>query len=241
MSLTVGIIAKDGLVLASDSRMGNTVSIIDNVEKIIVLNDNIALGVAGDGTLASHIFDILKRDNKLSLNEGIHSVADQLRKELSEIFDKYYPTIPIEKRDELHILLAGYSTDTPPVPHLYELMSNDNFIPRQSPSGHNSIGSPHISEYILNRIYEKGKINSEQAAKLSIFCIKETSTQIKSVGGPIKVGIFSEKMKFALLPKEKVFSLINQCKKMQDFQKNRFYPEETEGSDMHSETKHKKF
>lgn len=235
MTLTVGIIAKDGLVLASDSRMSNSISINDTVEKIIVLSDNISVGIAGDGTLASHIFDVIKRDNKLHLKEGIHSVAEQLRSELSETFNKYYPNIPFKERDELQILLAGYSIDDPPIPHLYILMSEDNFIPRQSPAGHNSIGVSHISQYILNRIYEKGKISSEQAAKLSVFCIRETSTQMKSVGGIIKVGMFSEKNKFALLPKPTVSNLFNQCKKMQDFQKYRFYPEDTEGSDFHPE------
>jgi 20S proteasome alpha/beta subunit len=232
MTLTVGIIAKDGFVLASDSRQSNNMSINDTVEKIIVLSDNISVGIAGDGNLASHIFDIIKRDNKLELNKGIHSVAEQLQEELSKTFDKYYPNSNCKDRDELHILLAGYSLEDPPIPHLYILMSEDNFIPRQSPAGHNSIGFSHISQYILNRIYEKGKITSKQAAKLSVFCIRETMMQTKSVGGQIKVGIFSEKNKFSLLSKPTVNNLYTQCKQMQDFQKYRFYPEDTEGSDL---------
>ena len=230
MTLAVSIIAKDGIILASDSRMGSTLYSNDTVDKIIQLSDHIAVGIAGDGTLASHIFDLVKKEKKLDLDKGILYVAEQLGQELANFFDRYYSNISFRDRDPLDILLVGYTLFPESKPQIYNLSSSDNFIPRQSPAGHNSIGIPHIANYHLNRIYEKDRINSEQAAKLSVFCIKETGSQYRSVGGDVKVAIFSDKKKFALISKSEMSNLETQCDLLQKSQKYRFYPEE-EGMD----------
>jgi 20S proteasome alpha/beta subunit len=226
MSLAIGIISKEGFVLAADSRMSSPFFSNDSADKIIGLSDHVAAVIAGDGALALHVFDIIKKDSLLKLDEGIQSVADQIHLLFSKSFDKYYPTVKNEKRERLEILLAGYSAGENKVPHLYVLDSTDNFVPRQSPSGQNSIGTSHISEYILNRIYDKGKMASDQAVKLSVFCIQETMNQTRNVGGKIKVGTFSEKVKFSLMPKATVSKVFDTCKKLQDRHRNKFYPEE---------------
>lgn len=230
MSLAVGIIAKDGIVLASDSRASSQAGFNDTVPKIFQLADNYAAGVSGDGALAAHIFDLIKHKKGIDYSKGIHEVAEQLRDFLSNLFDKYYPNDSPEKREPLEILLAGYSIDTPSTPHLYLLQSSDNFIPRQSSAGHNSIGAAYISDYILNRVYEKGIITAKQAAKLSVFCIKESSEQFKSIGGRVKVGtLFGDKKKFEIMKDNEIGKLYKQCTGMQDAHKNKFYPEESEG------------
>lgn len=224
MTLTIGIIARDGVVMASDSRLSSTLYSNDTVEKIIELDEHTAVGIAGDGTLATHLFDLIKQ--KLDLSLGIENVAEQICTELSERFDKYYPKVAPEKRDILDLLLIGYTKEAQPKAHIYSLSSVDNFIPRQSPSGHNSIGIPHIANYLLNRIHVKDVINSQEAAKLSVLCIRETGHQYNSVGGKIKVVTFSDTKKFQIIPNTQMTSLINECKDMQDKHKNRFYPEE---------------
>jgi 20S proteasome alpha/beta subunit len=227
MTLTVGIIAKDGIILASDSRLSDILYSNDDVDKIIEISDRVAVGFAGDGRLANHIFDLIKRSNSVNFSHsnGIQNIAEELCKELADRFDKYYPNIPHRERDPLEILLVGYSLEPECIPHIYELSSVDNFIPRQSPAGHSSIGIPHISNYLLNRIYEKDKMYADEAAKLSILCINETKSQYRNVGGEIKVAVLSNTQKFSILPKHKTTALEKECNESQNYQKYKFYPE----------------
>ena len=61
MTLVVGIIAKDGIVLASDSRMTTSkITSNDTVEKIVNLNEKFAIGIAGDGNLGIHLLKLIK-------------------------------------------------------------------------------------------------------------------------------------------------------------------------------------
>lgn len=224
MTLTIGIIAKDGVVLASDSRLSSDLFSNDTVDKIIKIGDNIAVGIAGDGTLGTHIFDLIKKEDKLKINEGIQSVAEDLSKKLSTFFDNYYPNKLPKDRTHLDILLVGYSLPPVSEAHIYNLCSIDNFIPRQSPTGHNAIGLPHIANYLLNGIYED-KITSDEAAKLSVYCIKETSSQYLNVGGEVKIATFSSTKSFAMIPKGELTKLESHCGDLKKFQKHRFYPE----------------
>lgn len=241
MTLTIGIIAKDGVVLASDSRMSSTLTSNDTVEKIFELNENNAVGIAGDGTLASHIFDLIKKEHKLNFTTGIHNLSEQLRKVLVDFFNTYYPQVIPRDREGLEVLLVGYSNNQPlSEPHIYNLSSRDNFIPRQSPAGHNCIGIPYLADYLLNRLYEKGQITTSQAAKLAVFCIRETTSQDHRVGGDIKVATFSNTKKYGMLSKQEISELDSQCEEVRLLHKNKFYPEERESGSTNSEDAKKK-
>jgi 20S proteasome alpha/beta subunit len=237
MTLIIGIIAKDGVVLTSDSRMSSTLTSNDTVEKIFELDEHNAVGVAGDGTLASHIFDIIKREHKLNFTKGIHLLAEELRHVLvNDFFDKYYSGVIPQKRESLNILLVGYTNDASnPIPQIYNLSSNDNFIPRQSPAGHNCIGIPYLADYLLNRLCEKGKITTPQATKLAVFCIRETISQDHRVGGDIKVATFSNTKKFSMLSQQEISELDSQCEEVRLLHKNKFYPEEKGSGSTNSE------
>ena len=77
MTLTICIIAKDGIILASDSRASSFLTSNDTVKKIFKLDDHNAVGIAGDGPLAMHFFDIISSD--LNFRNGISNLAEQLR------------------------------------------------------------------------------------------------------------------------------------------------------------------
>lgn len=59
MTLTICIVAKDGIVLASDSRASSFLTSNDTVKKIFKLDEHNAVGIAGDGPLAMHFFDTI--------------------------------------------------------------------------------------------------------------------------------------------------------------------------------------
>ncbi len=185
MTLTICIIAKDGLVLASDSRASSFLTSNDTVKKIFKLDDHNAVGIAGDGPLAMHFFDLISKE--LNFKNGISSLAEQLRTFGKSKFDEFFSHQSPKDRPLLSIILAGYSLSDKP--DIYVLNSNDNFVPRKNPTGFECVGIPIIANYLLNRLYESD-ITTDHAAELATFCIRETSSQDNRVGGPTQIATF---------------------------------------------------
>lgn len=131
MTLTIGIIASDGIVLASDSRATSRFTTNDTVKKLFKLDDHNAVGIAGDGPLATFFFDSIA--NKLNFRLGIIELAEQLRTLGKEKFNEYFSHQEPENRPTLIILLAGYTAPPDNKPKIYQLGSTDNFVPRESP------------------------------------------------------------------------------------------------------------
>jgi len=222
MTLTICIIAKDGIVLASDSRASSFLTSNDTVKKIFKLDDHNAVGIAGDGPLAIHFFDTIS--NELNFRNGIINLAEQLRALGKAKFNEFFSHLVPKDRPSLSILLAGYTPNTKP--EIYELNSNDNFVPRKSPTGFNCIGIPIIANYLLNRLYDS-EITSQHAAELATFCIKETSSQDNRVGGPTQIAIFSNSKQYAELSRDEIKKIEDKCDQFRLLQKGNFYPEDS--------------
>ena len=136
---------KEGVVFASDSRASSVLTSVDTVRKIFRLNDHVALGISGDGPLATHLFDTISED--LNFSFPITKLVEQFRELSKKKFDDWFSHLHPSDRPKLSILLAGYNGETPEV---YTLRSDDNFVPRKSPTGFECIGVPYIAEYLLN-------------------------------------------------------------------------------------------
>lgn len=222
MTLTICIIAKDGIILASDSRASSFLTSNDTVKKIFKLDDHNAVGIAGDGPLAMHFFDIISSD--LNFRNGISNLAEQLRTLGKAKFNDFFSHQEPKDRPSLSILLAGYTPSNEP--EIYVLNSNDNFVPRKSPTGFECIGIPIIANYLLNRLYEPEVITTH-AAELAAFCIKETSSQDNRVGGPTQIAIFSETKMYSELSREEIEKIEGKCDQFRLLQKGNFYPEDS--------------
>src|SRR3972149_7285006 len=223
MTLTICIIAKDGIVLASDSRESATLTANDTVKKIFKLDDHNAMGIAGDGRLAGHFFDVISP--QLNFRGGVSNLAEQLRKLGKATFNDFFSHLEPDKRPSLTILLSGYTPENTPA--VYQLSSNDNFVPRKSVTGFDCIGIPIIAEYIMNRVYEP-EVSYIHAAEMAAFCIKETGSQARRVGGPTQIATFSNTKAYAELTAEEVSRIEEKCEKIGLAQKGNFYPEEVE-------------
>jgi 20S proteasome alpha/beta subunit len=221
MTLTICIIAKDGIILTSDSRATSLLTANDTVKKIFKLQEHFAVGIAGDGSLAMHLFNLIQP--KLKFNNGINILAEQFRDLLKEKYDNYFPNIDLDKRPNLSILLGGYTVDNKP--KIILLNSEDNFVPRESTTGFECIGIPIIATYLLNRYYEH-EITSNGAILLSTYCIKETSSQDYHVGGSIQVSKFSNIEDYKELTKEEISTFEKTCEEFKPILKGKFYPEE---------------
>lgn len=227
MTLTICIIAKDGIVLASDSRASSFLTSNDTVKKIFKLDDHNAVGIAGDGPLAMHFFDTISK--QLNFRNGISNLAEQLRCLGKDKFDEFFSHQVPKDRASLSIILAGYTVENAAgkgKPEIYILNSNDNFVPRKNPTGFECIGIPIIANYLLNRLYEP-EITTEHAAELATFCIKETSSQDNRVGGPTQIGIFSDSKEYAELSQKEIEKIEEKCDQFRLLQKSNFYPEDT--------------
>jgi len=230
MTLTICIIAKDGIVLASDSKATAFLTSNETVKKIFKLDEHNAVGIAGDGPLAMFFFDIILPS--LNFRTGIINLAEQLRCQGKGKFDEWFSHQDPDKRPNLTILLAGYTPDNKPV--VYRLSSNDNFVPRKSTTGFDCIGIPVIADYLLNRLYEP-EINMTHAAELATFCIKETSSQDNRVGGPTQIANFSNTKQYEELSKSDIDNIEKKCDQVRLLQKSYFYPEEADKGSMRPE------
>lgn len=221
MTLVVGMIAKDGIILASDSRMTSSITSNDRVKKIFSLNGTNALGVAGDGTLGIHFLEVIS--GKLKYGHGIVSLVEQLRDLGKKKFEEYFSHLAPKDRPSLTFMIGGYTEKNEP--RLYELNSTDNFVPRPSSTGFNCIGVPYFADYLLNRFYQS-EISMKQAQILAAFCIKETESQSHGVGGDIKIASISNTKSYSEIPPHEIASIIEQCDKLHILNKGKFYPEE---------------
>lgn len=220
MTLTICIIAKDGIVLTSDSRAIDYLTSNDTVKKIFRLDDHHAVGIAGDGPLAMTFID--RVSPKLNFRHGLSEIAEQIRRLGKDIFDEWFSHQKPEDRPALTILLAGYTSDDKP--EIYKLNSKDNFAPRKSTTGFDCIGIPVIANYVLNRLYEPD-ITVKAATELGTFCIKETSSQDFRVGGPTQIGTFSQRQRYEELPTGEIDEIEKRCEQVRLMQKVYFYPE----------------
>lgn len=224
MTLTLCVIAKDGIILVSDSRASAFLTSNDTVKKIFKLDEHNAVGIAGDGSLAMHFFDTISKD--LNFRNGISDLAEQLRKLGKDKFNEFFSHQEPKDRPSLTILLAGYTPLNKPA--IYQLSSNDNFVPRKSPTGFDCIGIPIIANYLLNRLYEP-EINLDNATDLATFCIKETSSQDNRVGGLTQIATFSNTKEYSELSKEEINKIEKKCEQFRLLQKGNFYPEDISG------------
>ncbi len=222
MTLTICILAKNGIVLASDSRATSMLTANDTVKKIFKLHNHFAVGIAGDGPLAMHLFNLIIP--KLHFDKGINELAEQFRDLLKEKYDNYFSRQQnLEERPGLAILLGGYTIDNKA--KIIKLDSGDNFVPRESPTGFECIGIPIIATYLLNRYYEDG-ISLNGANSLATFSIKETSSQDFRVGGATQISNFSNTESYRELSKEEINNIEKICDELKPVLKGKFYPEE---------------
>lgn len=228
MTLVIGLKAKDGVVVASDSRASSAITSNDTVQKIFQLGEHSAVGIAGDGALAIYFLDQIKPN--LNHGTGIADLAEQIRQRGKKIFNDFFEHLSPDKRPDLSLLLIGYTLDNRA--EMYILNSQDNFVPRKGVTGFQCIGVPFLADYLLNRLYEPD-VHTDAGAEMAVLCISETSSQHRGVGGPTHVATFSEIKNFNEMSQADVKKLVEKSEQFRLNQKSGFYPEDpNSGSDL---------
>jgi 20S proteasome alpha/beta subunit len=238
MTLAISIIAKDGIAIASDSRVTSgdprgPTTVNDTVKKIFELGDFCGLTIAGDGGLGASLIDVinfeLHKDSRyrhLSVDEMLRTSTEcAIRK-----YNEWFPSVSFEERPSLHIILSGYRKEIGNTcfidsPEIFTLHSERNFAPhRWTLLGFMAIGITPLASYILNNLYTK-EISLRHALELAIFAILETASQDGKIGKDIQIASFSLRDTFKAYTEEETRHYISQAQKHRLDLRKAFYVE----------------
>lgn len=236
MTLAVSIISKDGIAIASDSRVTSgdprgPTTVNDTVKKIFELGDFCGLTIAGDGGLGSSLIDVIYYELHKNPNYHFFSVDEMLGMVKDCAIRKYndwFPNVNYEERPSLHIIVSGYRKDIGnsnfiDSPEIFTLYSERNFAPhRWTLLGFIAIGITPLATYLLNTLYTK-EIVLKHALELATFAILETASQDGKVGKDIQLASFSLREPFKLYSQDEIYEYIYQADRHKDSLKKAFY------------------
>jgi len=236
MTLAISLIAKDGIAVASDSRVTSgdprgPTTVNDTVKKIFELGNFCSLTIAGDGGLGASLIDVIYYElhknpvyRLLSVDEMLNLATDCVIKKYNE----WFPNISYEERPTLHIIISGYRKDISnsnftDSPEIFTLYSERNFAPhRWTLLGFMAIGISPLATYLLNTLYTK-EITLKHALELAAFAILETASQDGKVGKDIQLASFSLSQPFKLYSQDEIYEYIYQADRHRDNLKKAFY------------------
>ncbi len=186
-TLTIGIVCKDGIVVAADRRMsygghgGGVAYLAGTAKKIVEINNRIIATIAGTASDAIKVLEIiraefrlkeLKTREKISLPEAANFMANMVFNNIRT--PSMIPSIA-------HFLVAGYDEQGT---HLYDV-SPDGFI--QKISDCTASGSGIMQAHpILDSEYKKDMTLQEGIA-MAVKCIKASMGREPSVGAGIDI------------------------------------------------------
>lgn len=243
MTLIVGLIAKDGIVLTSDSRMtsGNpavaSTQSNDTVRKIFRITDHCAMGISGSGEIGvTLIEDFQKEVDKLN-NQllTVMDVVERFRVHCSGKYESWFRRLPVESEriPGFNVLICGYADlvdEKLNNPKIIRMGSYTQFAPMTTTTGFATLGIPTIANYLLNRLYLREEITLDQALTLAAFCIIETESQDGRVGGDLQAAMLSNKDSFKQVDEKGVNELTTRCHEVlkNSFQVSFYKPEPKE-------------
>ena len=237
MTLAIGIIANDGIALASDSRatIGDPrglTTVNDTVQKVFKITDFCGLAIAGDGGLAVSILDIFSWDLKQKPNYNnfsIDEIVALLRQTAINKYNEWFPHLKPQERPFLAMVICGYRRGIDgklDSPLIFSLLSITHFAPSTDTMGFAAAGIVPLAIYLLNRLYTKTDIHLKSAVELAAFCIRETASQDGKVGGKLQLATFSKDMPFKIYDDMENDLIKKRCEEFRRNLRNPFYAKE---------------
>lgn len=227
MTLIVGLIAKNGIVLASDSRMTSgdpTVASTqsnDTVRKIFRITNHCAMGISGSGEIGVTLIEdfqeeIDKQNNQLLT---VIDIVERFRSHCCGKYESWFRRLPVESEriPDFNALICGYTKlvgGKLESPKIIRMRSYTQFAPMTTTTGFATLGIPTIANYLLNRLYLRNEIALEQALSLASFCIIETESQDGRVGGNLQAATLSDEEIFKEVDEKGINDLTVNCKEV---------------------------
>jgi 20S proteasome alpha/beta subunit len=236
MTLAISIIAKDGVAIASDSRVTSgdprgPTTVNDTVKKIFELGDFCGLTIAGDGGLGASIIDVIYYELHKNPNYRYLSVDEMLTVSYDCAVRKYnewFHHVSFEDRPTLHMILAGFRKDITnsyfiDCPEIFTLHSERNFAPhRWTLLGFMAIGITPLASYLLNTLYTR-EIILRHALELATFAIAETASQDGKIGKDIQSASFALNSPFKIYGQDEIGDFMQRAQQHKDSLKKAFY------------------
>ncbi len=237
MTLAIGIIANNGLALASDSRatIGDPRGLTtanDTVQKIFKITDYCGLAIAGDGGLAVSLLDIFLWELKQKPdynNFSIDEITTLLRSICVNKYNEWFPYLKPQERPFLAIVACGYRKNREgrlDTPLIIYLISSSHFAPSTDTMGFAAVGVVPLAIYLLNRLYLRGDIELKSAVELAAFCIRETASQDGKVGGELQLATFSKDAPFKIYEGGEIEVVKKRCEEFRKNLRNPLYAKE---------------
>ncbi len=224
MTLIVGLIAKDGIVITSDSRMTSGDAAMaatqsnDTVRKIFKITDHCGAAISGSGEMGvTLIEEFQKQALTLTGDEpDVKELAELFRKMCITKYADWFSRLPVESQliPSFNVLLCGYEKNVNgqlAVPKILRILSVLQFSPMTTTTGFATLGIPTIANYLLNRLYLRNDITVEHALSLGAFCVVETGSQDGRVGGTLQAATFSNTDSFRELGEKEINQLCTKC------------------------------
>lgn len=178
---TVGLRARDGVVLAADKRASQGYYVAHRrVKKIVVIDDRLAMTTAGlvadAQILASHLSMVVKR---YKLEYGVPMRVKAIASYLALILNssKYFPY-------EVQLLLGGYDTE----PHLYAFTwFGDYFEEKYTVTGSGS----QVAVGVLENGYRED-LGVDEAVNIAVEAVRSAIRRDVFTGEAVDVAVITE-------------------------------------------------
>ncbi len=209
MSLVVILEAKDGIVIAGDTRgtIGDPrglTAISDVHRKVFRLTSHVGVGVVGSAELGSALLDRMEEKLAEAGHQYTDDVLPAFRSEIRTLFNDWFQQFPVDKRPGVLFALGGYrQAEGQEKAMLYILASQMDFAPQLFDKGFCMMGIPQYATYLSNRYYDR-KMSTSEATALGVYLIGETASQDPKVGGPIQVAVITPKQGYRELKDSEV-------------------------------------
>ncbi len=199
---TVGIVCKDGIVIAADKRATAGSMIVDKrAEKVHILSDDFAVTIAGTVSDAQLVIKLVRAELKLkevrtdkrpSVKEAANLLGGILYNSLRQM--SMMPGVS-------HFLLAG--KDTSGI-YLYDLFPDGSITKIKD---FDSSGSGSVFAYGVLETQYKPDITVAEAIKLAVKCVNTALQRDSASGNGIDVVVVTEKEIKRVMQKELEYSL----------------------------------
>jgi 20S proteasome alpha/beta subunit len=223
MTLIVGLLAKNGIVITSDSRMTSGDASLsatqsnDTVRKIFKITDHCGVAISGSGEMGVTLIEEFQKfvNTNSNIEPDVQQLAEIFRTICMTKFGQWFSRLPADSQliPSFNILLCGYekAPDGSSIPKILRINSVFQFAPMTTTTGFATLGIPTIANYLLNRLYVRDDITVEQALSLGAFCVAETSSQDGRVGGKLQAATFSDVDIFRELEEKEINQLNVRC------------------------------
>jgi proteasome beta subunit len=200
---TVGIVCKDGIVIAADKRATAGNLIVDKrAEKVHILTDEMAVTIAGNVSDAQLIIKLIKAELKLkevrtgkkpSVKEAANLLGGLLYTNIRQM--SMFPGVA-------HFLLAGKDTSGT---YLYDLFPDGSVTKMRD---YVSSGSGSVFAYGVLETQYKPEMSVADGIKLAVRCVNTALQRDNASGNGVDVVVVNDKEVKRVMQKELEYSLL---------------------------------